>query len=223
MQNLRPIIVGLFVLAVTLLLFLVFFGEVIAACVHPEVFKLLAQLVILGFTGGIGSLVLTEINTSRQRSEAKRLLLRTALGEIVAGYNEIKSVRRLLRAEAVRPNYKDQNAHVLKEPYRLLLRRLNDAQLKLEAQLRLIEGNQAQYPKAETLCELLGIAEKYLGNIISEWEVKLESFKDVPEQNKLVDFNDLRDFLENAPHSFKPMLACPLTKVFAIIGADLGE
>jgi hypothetical protein len=210
------IFLALFVLTSTLIL--VFRGNEIAACLHIEVFKLLAQLVILAGIGGLGHLIITEINTSRERREANRTLLRTALSDIVGAYNEVKSVRRLLRAEAVRPNVTDHDAHVLKAPYAELLARLNEAQLQLETQLRLIEGNEAQYPEPEKLRKHLGDAEGYLNDIISEWESSMGKFREAPEQNKLADFKFLRPFLGDAEDSFKRGFANPMAKVFAIIG-----
>ena len=103
---------------VVAMLILMAFGKQIACYFHEEVFKLLAQLVILLGIGGLGHVILTEINTSRERREANRTLLRAALSDMVGAYNEVKTVRRLLRAEAVRPNVTDHDAYVLKEPYR---------------------------------------------------------------------------------------------------------
>ena len=216
MRKLWLIVAGLFVVVGTLALLI--FGNEIAAHLHEEVFKLLAQLVILVGIGGLGHLILTEINTSRERREANRTLLRAALSDMVGAYNEVKSVRRLLRAEAVRPNVTDHDAYVLKEPYDALLARLNAAQLKLETQLGLIEGNEAQYPEPEKLCKLLSDAEGYLNDIISEWEGSMGKFREAPEQNKLSDFMVLQCFLAKAERSFKPGFAEPLAKVFAIIG-----
>jgi len=71
----------------------------------------------------------------------------------VSAYTEIKAVRRLLRAEAVRPSYEHQDAHVLEKPYETYLRRLNDAQLKLETQFRLVDGSRTQFSDADKLCE----------------------------------------------------------------------
>lgn len=221
MQKLWLIVAVLFVVVGTLALLI--FGNEIAAHLHEEVFKLLAQLVILVGIGGLGHLILTEINTSRERRDANRTLLRTALSDIAGAYNEVKSVRRLLRAEAVRPNFMNQSAYVLKEPYVACLRRISDAQLKLEAQLRFIEGNEAQYPEPEKLRGLLSDAEAYLGTLISEWERRVGSLSDAPEQNKLADFESLPCFLAKAEQGFRRGFADPMAKIFAIIGSAIGK
>jgi len=211
-------------LAATLVL--VFWGKAISCHVHEEVFKQLVQVVIVLGIGALGHLILTEINTSRERREANRTLLLTALNDIVGAYNEVKSVRRLLRAEAVRPKVKDLDAYVLKEPYVTFLRRINEAQLKLETRLRLIEGNETKYPEPKKLQKLLGEAEGYLGKIISEWEDRLGSLEDGSKQNKLADFTFLRPFLAKADCSFESSFANfadPLKAMFAIIGKALGK
>jgi hypothetical protein len=221
MRKIWLILAGLFVSAGTLVLLL--FGNEIAPHLHKEVFKLLAQLIILAGICGLGSLVLSEISTSREHREVNRTLLRSTLNHLVGAYNEVKAVRRLLRADAVRPNYQDQHAYVLKEPYELLLRRLNDAQLELETQLRLVEGSKGQYPDSDTLCKLLSDAEEHIGDVISEWEERLGSFEAEPDKNRLVGFLVLRCFLASASRSFKPAFAIPMAQVFAILSTGIRE
>jgi hypothetical protein len=180
-------------------------------------------LIILAGIEGLGHVILTEINTSRERRDAKRTLLQTALSDIVGVYNEVKSVRRRLRAEAVRPNVMTQNAYVLKESYAALLRTLSEAQLKLETQLRLIEKNETLYPEPKRLRKLLADAEGYLGQLISEWERKLGSLSERPKKNKLADFEFLPCFLAKAKQCFRPAFAEPLGKVFGILGIAIAE
>ena len=91
MRKIWLILAGLFVLAGTLVLVLL--GNQIAPYLHKEVFKLLAQLIILAGIGGLGSLVLSEISTSREHREVNRTLLRSTLNDIVSAYNEVKAVR----------------------------------------------------------------------------------------------------------------------------------
>jgi hypothetical protein len=204
-------------------LVLIVWGKKIADHLHPEVFKLLAGLVITAGIGGIASLILNEINASRERREAGRALRRNTLTDVVTSYNEVKGIRRQLRAEAVRPTYSDPNAYVLREPYATLLQRLNSAQLKLESHLRLIEGNESQYPEPKRLLQRLGEAESYLGNLISEWEEKLGRFGSEPHDNMLCDFLILRCFVSEAKQSFKPGFATPIAEVFSILGRSIGR
>jgi hypothetical protein len=198
-------------------------GKEIALRLEPEVFKLLADLIIAAGIGGVATLILDEVNASRERRAANRSLLLTTLGELVGLYNEAKRVRRLLRAHAVRPDSDDANAYVLKEPYDSLLQRLNEAQLKLEAQLRLLRGSQTQYPEAARLLDLLGKSEEYLGKITGEWERRLGHFNEVQDQNSLAAFQFLSGFVGDADASMKPGFARPMADVFSILSRAIGK
>jgi hypothetical protein len=217
-------ITGLLAATLVATAILMLWGQRIASCLHPEVFKLLAGLIITAGIGGVASLTINEINAARERREASRALIRGTLADIVEAYNEVKGIRRKLRAEAVRPNYSDQNAYVLRAPYADLMRRLNTAQLKLESHVRLIEGNKNQYPESQRLKLRLGEAESYLSNAISEWEERLGCFADDPKNNALADFSVLRCFVAEAKQSFKPGFSSPIDEVFSILGrAPSGE
>lgn len=223
MRTRRILIVALLLFTLVVTAVLVTRGKEIAGYLEPEVFKLLASLVIVAGVGGVASLVLDELNASRDSREADRTLLRGTLSELVSSYNDIKSVRRRLRAQAIRPDSENANAYVLRDAYESLLQCLNEAQLKLEAQARLIAGNEAAYPNAERLFELLGGAESYVGDIISEWEDRLGGFKEPQDQNRLADFAVLRCFLADAKRSFKPSFARPMDEVFSILGKAISR
>ena len=93
----------LFCLAATVVLWM--WGLQIANGVQPEVFKLVAGLFITGGIGGLLTFMLNTINAAREKREAIRTVQRAAHTDIVTSYNEIKGIRRQLRAEAIRPNY----------------------------------------------------------------------------------------------------------------------
>ena len=187
-MNRRWLIIGsLLALAILATAALCVWGDQLAALLNAEVFKLLAQLILLVGFGGVASLVLEELNRAREQRDAMRAQLRQTLADILRSYNEVKRLRRLLRAQAVRPNAKDPNAIVYRDEYGALLKSLNDAQLQLETHARLIEGNPDQYPNSEILIRNVRTAEKYLGNIITEWEENLASFSGTPPQKRLAD------------------------------------
>ena len=213
----------LLVTTVILILILIVWGNQIASHLHPDVFKLLAALVISTGIGGIGSLVFNNINATRERREVLRIVRRETLAEIVLSYNEVKSIRRLLRAEAIMPAYSDPDAYVLQGPYSSLLQRINSAQLKLESHCRLIEGNKSQYPDSKDLIQQLSKAESYVGRLITEWEEKLGYFALEPQDNNLTDFPILRCFVSKAKRSFKPDFSKPVSKVLSVLGKSIGE
>jgi hypothetical protein len=145
-MRLRWLLISLLTLFCLATVVLWIWGIQISSGVQPEVFKLVAGLVITGGVGGLLTFVLNTVNVAREKREAIRTIRRTAHEDIVTSYNEIKGVRRQIRAEAIRPNYLHPDAHVLKKPYSELMLRLSTAQLQLESHLRLIEGNRSQYP-----------------------------------------------------------------------------
>jgi hypothetical protein len=196
----------------------VLWGTSIASFMHPEVFKLLAGLVITTGIGGVASLVLSEVNAARERREADRTLVRQTLTDIVASYNDVKQIRRQLRAEAVRPEYRDSQAFVLPESYAKLLKGLSVAQLRVESHLRLIEGNRSCYPDSQQLVKRLGDAESYLGKLVAEWEKKTGGLVRQPQQNSLSEFKVLSSFVAEAKQGFKPGFAAPIEEVFSILG-----
>lgn len=192
-------------------------GEWIAARVHEEVFKVLAQLVLLAALGGVASLVIDALNRGRERREQIKERLRNTLSDLITSYNEVKSVRRRLRAEAIRPNSEDPAAVVDSKEYAALLQRLNDAQLKIEAYGRLLEGNKDLYTNSQELLTELGKAEKYLGKLITEWEDSLGTFQGTPPQQSLAKLQFLRCFVGDPSLGFGPSFSVPIHKVFEVL------
>lgn len=202
---------------------LIVWGEGIAVRVHPEVFKVLAQLVLLAGLGGVGSLVIKEFHGARERREQTKERLRSALSGLITSYNEVKGLRRRLRAEAIRPNAEDPAAVVKSMEYAALLQRLNDSQLNIEAYVRLIEGNRDLYPDSQVLLDELGRAEEYLGNLVTEWEDNLGSFQGTPSQQSLAKLQLLRRFVGDASISFKPSFSDPISKVLVMLSRAIAR
>ncbi|MEX3935905.1 hypothetical protein AB4Y32_29635 [Paraburkholderia phymatum] len=211
------VIVALILLMLLGTVALVFWGELIAGRMQGDVFKLITTLVTSSGIGGIATLLYNALNVQRERREAKHQLVQSTLQDIVRSYNEIKAIRRQLRAEAVRPAYDHLEAFVLATPYAELMRKLNDAQLALETHMRRIEGNKPQYPHPETLLGGLRKAESYVGKLISEWE-KGSGFA---RKKELSAFPVLRSFLSHANQGFKPCFADPIADVLNALGKVL--
>ena len=196
-------------------------GKQLAEKLNTEVFKLVAQLILLVGFGGVASLVLEELNRAREQRDAMRAQLRETLADILRSYNEVKRLRRLLRAQAVRPTAKDPNAIVYRDEYGALLKSLNDAQLQLETHARLIEGNPDQYPNSEILIRNVRTAEKYLGNIITEWEEHLACFSGTPPQKRLADLPALKCFLGKAQICFGPTVGDPISAALVALSYSI--
>lgn len=198
-------------------------GKNIPLGLNPEVFKVVAGLLGTGVLGLFATFAIGELSAAKERREAVRGIRRQTLEDIVEVYNLVKGIRRTLRAEAIRLACTDTAAHVIRSRYVDLLPRLSEAQLRLESQLRLIEGNRSTYPEPAELLKLLGDAEKYLGELVSEWEERCGLLVDAPALNPLEHFRVLRCFVAGAPQSFKPGFARPIAKALGRLGASIAK
>jgi hypothetical protein len=198
-------------------------GTQIPFGLNAEVFKVIATLVGTGLLGVFATLAVNELNRQKERRDAERAMRRTMLADLIADYNGVKAIRRSLRAEAIRPVYSGVSAHVLKQRYLELLPKLNEAQLRLESVVRLIEGNKVAYPGYDELLKLVSAAEKYLGALVSEWEDRSGLLLDVPDTNPLADFPVLRCFVATATQSFGPGFANPIGQALGKLEATLAK
>jgi hypothetical protein len=189
-----------------------------------DVFKTLVQLVVVGFLGGLGSLLFAEVTRARDHQETRlqreaqeheaavrraaekraddlrreaehtaeevrqkaeqraqvRMLQQAALRELTDVYNGVKGIRRLLDARAL-----DAAGMVIGERYDALMQELDTLQLKIEYHKKLIENAPESYGILEQSDQTLlgwGLegAEKYLRNIISEYQDNLRLFTGSP-------------------------------------------
>jgi hypothetical protein len=219
----RRWLVFAFLLDLLAFLGLLAWGKRIAPKLEPEVFKVLAQLVMIVVLGGLGSHVNERVNRRREHRQQTRERLRDALSDLVKSYNKIKSLRRRLRAEAIRPNSASPDAVVTGKEYGALLQGLNDEQLGIEAYVHLIKGNQDLYPDPQLLIKNLGGAERHLGQLITEWEKNLGSFRGVPPHRSLAKLPVLRRFVGNADMGFKPALAEPISRVLVKLSRAIAK
>jgi hypothetical protein len=210
-------------IVLTVVLILVTWGKDIPLGLDPDVFKVVAGLVGTGLLGAFGTFAFGALSVAKERRESERSVRRQMLRDLVEVYNCVKGIRRALRAEAIRPVYTDEAAHVMKSRYLDLLPRLNEAQLRLESQVRLIEGNRSTYPQPAELLKRLNAAEDYLGCLVSEWEERSGLLVDPPGLNPLSDFLALRCFVHKAPQSFKPGFAIPIAEVLGRLGASISK
>jgi hypothetical protein len=94
---------------------LLVWGNWLAAKLHTEVVKGIVQEVLVVGFGGVVSFLAKEYNRSRERFEHRRGCLREAHKDLIHSYNEIKRLRRLLRAQSTHPSYHDPNAVVYRD------------------------------------------------------------------------------------------------------------
>ena len=198
-------------------------GQDIPFGLNPEVFNVVAGLFGTSLLGAFATIAFGELSSAKERREAARAVRRQTLADVVDVYNSVKGIRRKMRAEAIRPAYTDPAAHVMRSRYLDLLLGLSEAQLRLESQVRLVEGNKSTYPEPAELLKLLGDAEKYLEALVSEWEERSGLLVDAPGVNPLAHFVALRCFVGKAPQSFKPGFAKPIAEVLGRLGASISK
>lgn len=220
----KELIFPMLVLAVTGLgtAMLVWRGDDLAKNLQDDVFKLLAQLILVSGIGGIISLSLAEFTRARERRQQLQDQQRKAFSDIVESYHEVKRLRRLLRARAVRMGPSGAKDIVDRDEYDTLLQRLNDVQLQCEFYVRYAKGNKDIYGAAgPELVANLGQAEKFLGKVISEWEKKLARFAGDPPALPLSDLSDLAQFIDEADEGFGPSVADPMAKAFRSLAKEI--
>jgi hypothetical protein len=164
-----------------------------------------------------------ELNRAREHRHQSIERSRSTLSDIVTSYNQVKSLRRRLRAEAVRPSYKDPDAVVSAREYAALLQRVNDAQLTIEAHVRLINGNRGLYAESNVLVNDLRGAEEYLGKLLTEWEESLGRFQGDPPQESLAKLPVLRCFVGDASIGFSPCFADPISRVLVTLSRTIAK
>ncbi|WP_170855767.1 SMI1/KNR4 family protein [Variovorax sp. CF079] len=223
MPRARVYFCGYLVFVMAAVVVLVTWGKDISLGLNVEVFKVIAGILGTGLLGAFAAIALRELSAAKERREAERGLRRQMLTDVVEVYNLVKAIRRTLRAEAIRPAHTDPAAHVIKSRYVDLLPRLSEAQLRLESQMRLIEGNRSTYLEPAKLLKLLGDAEKYLGALVSEWEENSGLLLDAPALNPLEHFLVLRCFVAGAPRSFKAGFARPIATALGRLGASISK
>ena len=187
---------------------LIVWGKQIAAPLEPEVFKLLAQLVLLAGIGGSASLLYREIERSRRRRDEECEVLRRTMSELIDAYNECKCVRRLLRAQAI-CTLDDGKETVDRDSYSSLLTRLNDVQLHMEFYKKYIGWNQDLFAGNCPIFKQLETAEKYLGYVISEWEKQQCTLSEDQSKNLLDQLPNIKNFTASAKTGFSANVADP--------------
>lgn len=212
-MNRKELIFPVIILSATVLgtAVLVWKGNELADYIQVDVFKLLAQLLLITGIGGIITLAITEFTRAREKRQQVKDLQRNAFSDLVESYNEVKQIRRQLRAKAVRREPDNTKLIVDRDMYDSLLTRLNDIQLQWEFYIRYAKANKDVYGTAEpTFTDELDIAQRFIGKVISEWEDELKTFSGEPPAKSLSDLTKLNNFIDKASNGFKPYVASPI-------------
>lgn len=143
-----------------------------------EIFKLSYQFLLLVVIGGTISWLFSQYTREQEEKEARRELQRSFQANLIEAYNSTKRIRRLLRAEARHIYNTNNEIGVKHKPYCRLMRDLIDVQLKFEFLKKEVEITDLFIGISELrgLNSQLSSAEKYLHDIIEEYEESYNSF-----------------------------------------------
>jgi hypothetical protein len=150
-----------------------------------EAARTLLELLTVGFGGAVLGFLASQYQArqadvdnerelERQAAAHKRELLRSVLDRATTNYNGVKRARRLLRAQA--RQRRGLRTVVLAESYDMQLLSLNDIQLEFETMSDEVETERELFTRSQELRTLFDDLEKYLANIVSEYEVRRPHF-----------------------------------------------
>lgn len=145
--------------------------------IGKEIAKLAVQMLLITVAGGV---VVHEYNRTRAHEAAVTEFLNSSRRGLNEFYSDVKKVRRILRArcelpcgvEAATPEEGIQYA-----TYDELMFKLNDTQLDLERLKRELDAQKGTLSQAGDLAKSVRLMEKYLGEIISEYEGTLKQHR----------------------------------------------
>lgn len=201
-------------------------APVVREYLDDEVFKLTYQFLLIVVLGAGVSASFQAISFAREARERRRAFQREVHDGLVTGYNDAKRARRLLRARA-RVNIDPETSaryDILFKQYDRQLEALSGAQLSIEFAIRRIEVNRLLFYHADDIVASLKVVEKYLNEVIDEWEETGPKAKTLgPVKLTSAELPNLEDFLRHYhpaarfPSHFKE----PFKKALRLIEGDI--
>jgi hypothetical protein len=145
------------------------------------------------------------------------------LREVIASYNKIKSVRRILRAFGFRfrPTQVTTFTPEQLAEFVTQMRILNEAQLSLERIKREIEARPCIFQSHEQILDSLRTLEKYIGDVVEDWEDHGESVRSGASSESFSSLKNLTRFLGGANLGFRKCAAEPLDTLVIKIRAEV--
>lgn len=209
------------------------FGSEIKKFVDEKVFESTYQFFLITIIGGGVSLIFEsyrrdleskerEAERQREEKEKRQEIQRSLRARLIVAFNDVKKVRRLLRAEAVQGKPNDKSEVVIREQYRKQMNALIDAQLSIDFAYRVIKYEPDLFQDS-TLVGKLKKANKYLRNIIDEYEKCYRRFSDESTIIRIYGLPGLYDFIRPYDESekIKQDFWNPFYEAFDIIGKIL--
>ncbi|MEV6349322.1 hypothetical protein [Actinoplanes sp. NPDC051851] len=180
-RRLAPTVAASAVISLGAATVLIVWHDSISRWAGPEAYKTLLQFFLVVVLGGGVSLLFQAFNREAdRRTERLRQLELQAIGvqearqrylsELIDQYQQVKRVRRLLRATALTHATDLLDRSVRVSRYDELMGSLLDAQLSLETMARTIPAGESLSPAVPELTCAIRTAEEYLRALITEYE-----------------------------------------------------
>jgi hypothetical protein len=231
------VLAGLSLTCIALLFF--FCRDLKNGSIEFEAAKSLLQIGVVSVIGTVLSLLVhqyqNEAEALQKKTEADRLdaekqrdehrkcleyreaLLLSVLSKTIDAYNRTKRARRLLRGRAI--STRGETKVVLAEEYDKWFDAINDAQLDLESLVHDIKTSEKAFSRPELLRESLRSMEKYLNDLITEYERSRALFSCDGHTLPLDQLPKLTNFL--LPGKFAPHMSVYKDGVQRAIRSDL--
>jgi hypothetical protein len=181
-----------------------------------EIAKAGIQLGSLSIIGGGIAVLWRRLESLRAEHRLLNEYRLSLLREVTCSYNEIKAVRRTLRAfgftSPTDPLTPDQVTE-----FRAQMKVLNAAQLALERWRREVEVRAKSFHKNEEIKAVLIEAEGYIGEILDEWEKEGVRVVAGASTTAIASMPHLQPFLDKAYKGFKEHAAEPLKRLEELI------
>lgn len=202
-QDPVPLIVGL---CAAILVFYFFERKLIESGFHAEMVNAIVQFLLLIVLGGAVTALYQARLQKREDAERHRaervaiterdkLTLMAMRDNLIAAYNRVKRVRRLLRARLEYPQGDDGPRLVPKSEYNQQMEQVIDAELEFESILRQIEGNVPLFGNDSRLDGCLDEIERHLTDTVKEFRRELRNFEGDPPRLNLEKLPKLERFL----------------------------
>jgi hypothetical protein len=171
--------------------------------VFADLVKMTYQFCLIVVIGGAVTWLFREYTRVREHRESDSQELASMSQDLVRTYNDIKRIRRLLRARAQRGgSVTESETTVRRRVYEELMGELNEVQLRLEQYKRRVRSEEPLFRKSEGLESALKEMEKYLHDIIEEYENVLRSYEEDPPNLSITRLPKLAEFI--APRMSSP-------------------
>jgi len=218
-QRWLRISLGIIVLAVVLLAI----ARIVAPSVGSfrlELAKAFVQLAVITLLGGAVAATLRYVESLREENRRLNEYWAGLFREVVAAYNEIKTVRRTLRAFGFRKTPAGSLSAEQAVQFWAQMTSLLQSQLSLER----VERELRTSPEADATHarEAIQTVETYVHDIVKEWEDYGLEITEGVASNRLEKLEELRSFLGPADQGFRENATEPMELLEGFIRRKLG-